>query len=403
VERDVVGEVELADVGSDDLLIGEIGGIVVLDGPQDAIERFRSLHPALDRATPMPNVGLVASAAGQLGGLLARPDTTKRLFELDDVGMEMFERAGLAASKKGGDWLRLFGHGDDGIMAQGSLRPVGMPYQDVLSAQLALTTVALTAAIKQVQEAVERVEQKLDNLNDLVTSMLVGGVLGAHEALARRIEQSLLVGWIADADWGSIHGVGVEVEQQIATLRTFVRKRLRAAVGEGSGVKGRRDALDHVNQVAEVLGLLAIAQHSLFLFQAARLQRIRATEPGHLAAAIEEAHQLLEQHAADDRELLEQCRTIVAERLEVDPLELVRYLSARDLVRLAGETDASLDWFAAQRALAYEPLPSSILPTLGEAYDEVKSIGATVSDGARAAVDVARARFRHRDDDPDPV
>lgn len=394
----LAGDGDLSGIGADDLLIAEVGGIVVLDGPVEAIERFRSINPVFDRATPLPTVGFVATAAAQLGGLLARPDTSKQLFELDSVGMEMFERAGLAASKKGGDWLRLFGHGEDGIAAQGSLRPVSMSPHNLMNAQMIVMTVALTAAIKEVQEAVERVERKLDNLNDLVTSMLVGGVLGAHEALVRRIEQSLLVGSISEADWASIHGVGVEVEQQIATLRTFIRKRLRAAIEEGSGVKGRRDALDHINQTTEILGLLAVAQHSLFLFQAARLQRIRDTEPDHLPAAVEEAQQLLERHAAEDRALLEQCRSLAAERLEVEPLELARYFSAKDLVRLAGQVDESLDWFADQRALAYESLPPSVLPTVGEAYDEVKAIGAAVSDGARAAVDVARARYRHRDE-----
>jgi len=394
----VAGEIDLLGIGADDLLIAEVGGIVVLDGPVEAIDRFRSINPVLDRATPLPSAGLVATAAAQLGGVLARRETSKQLFELDAIGMEMFERAGLAASKKGGDWLRLFGHGEDGIAAQGSLRPVSMAPQDLMNAQMIVMTVALTAAIKEVQEAVERVERKLDNLNDLVTSMLVGGVLGAHEALVRRIDQALLVGSISEADWSSVHGVGVEVEQQIATLRTFVRKRLRAAVEEGTGVKGRRDALGHVNQITEILGLLAVAQHSLFLFQAARLQRIRDTEPEHLAAAIEEAQGLLERHAAEDRVLLEQCRSVVAERLEVEPLELARFFSAKDLVRLAGQADESLDWFADQRALAYEPLPPSLLPTVGEAYDEVKAIGIAVGDGARAAVDVARARYRHRDD-----
>jgi hypothetical protein len=213
------------------------------------------------------------------------------------------------------------------------------------------------------------------------------------------VEQALLIGRIPDADWASIHGVGVEVEQQIATLRTFIRKRLRAAMDEGSGVKDRRDALEYVNQIAEVLGLLAIAQHSLFLFQAARLQRIRETESEHLGAAISESQDLLDRHAAEDRDLLDRCRTIVAERLEVEPLELYRYLSARDVVRLAAEADASLDWFGSQRALAYEALPPSVLPTFGDAYDELKIRGTVVVDGVRVVADVARTRLRHRGDD----
>jgi hypothetical protein len=388
-------------VGANDLLIGELDGILVLNGPVEAIEQFRALHTELDRATPLPSANaMIDAAAEQLAGMVSRPDAAQQLFQLDEKGMQLFRSGQLANSRTGDGWLRAFGQGSDAVITgQAAIKPVLMAPQQVLTAQLALTTVALTAAIKEVQEAVERVERKLDSLNDLVTSMLVGNVLGAHEALARRAEQTLLTGAMADADWAAIHGVGVEVEQQIATIRTFVRKRLRVAMDEGMGVKDRKEALEHVNQIAEVLGLLAIAQHSLFLFQAARLQRIRASEPDHLQAAIIESQELLQGHAADDRELLDQCRGIVADRLEVDALELYRYLSARDVVRLAREADESLEWFSRQRTIGYEALPASVLPTFGEAYGELKTKGTAVADGARGVADVARTRLRRPKDE----
>lgn len=388
--------IDLAEVGAADLLVGEVDGILLLQGPDDAIERFRELHPELDRATPLPGTNaLIGMAAEQIAGLASQPGSAPQLFMLDEKGMELFRSGQLAKSRTGEGWLRAFGQGkDSAISGQAAIKPVLMAPEQVLTAQLALTTVALTAAIKEVQKAVERVEGKLDTLNDLVTSMLVGNVLGAHEALARRAEQTVLSGTMADADWAAIQGIGVEVEQQIATIRTFVRKRLRAALEEGMGVKDRRDALDQVNQITEVLGLLAVAQHSLFLFQAARLQRIRTHEPDHLEAAMIEAKQLLDGHAAEDRALLGQCRGIVADRLQVEALELYRYLSARDVVRLARDADESLSWFAGQRTLAYEALPPSVLPTFGEAYDELKTRSVAVADGARTVADVARAKLR---------
>jgi hypothetical protein len=393
---DDVESIDLAAVDPQDLLIAEVDGILVLNGPDDAIERFRDLHPELHRATPLPSTSAVIGAAvDQLAGLATRPDATQQLFHLDEKGLELFKNGQLAQARTGDGWLRAFGKGSDGgITGQAAIKPVLMAPEQVLTAQLALTTVALTAAIKEVQKAVERVEGKLDSLNDLVTSMLVGNVLGAHEALARRAEQTLITGSMADADWATIQGIGVEVEQQIATIRTFVRKRLKAALDEGMGVKDRRDALEQVGQITEVLGLLAVAQHSLFLFQAARLQRLRSHEPDHLQAAMVEAKELLELHAAEDRALLDQCRGIVSDRLQVEALELYRYLSARDVVRLSRDADESLGWFASQRTLAYEALPPSVLPTFGEAYDELKTRGVAVADGARTVADVARVKLR---------
>lgn len=400
-------ELELAKPDPRDLLIAELGGIVVLDGPQEAIERFRSLHTALDRATPVLSTSaVVLAAAEQLAGVASRPGTSQQLFQLDQKGLDLFRNGELTRSTVGEGWFRAIGKGKDGFFnGQASLRPVDIAPQDLLTAQLALTTVALTAAIKEVAEAVERVERKLESLNDLVTSQVAGGILGAHEALARRAEQTVLTGAMADADWASIQGVGVQVEQQIATLRTFVRKRLKAAAGQGMGVKDRRDAIEHVAQISEMLALLAVAQHSLFLFQAARLHRLRSHEPDHLPAALAEAKQLLERHADEDQALLQQCREIVADRLQVKPLELYRYVSAREVVRLVGETDSSLEWFAGQRSVPYEALPASVLPTVGEAIDEVKARGTVVVDGARVAGDVVRTKVARRDrsKSPDPT
>ena len=204
----------------------------------------------------------------------------------------MFE-AGTLASAKGGEGLRLFSRGADGLISgQGAIKPLLMAPQQVLTAQMALTTIALTAAIKDVQAAVERVEDKVDLLRDLIDSQRVGEILGSNRALARRADKVGYGGQISDTDWQAIDGTGVEVEQQIETLRSFIRKRLKSAETKGMQISGRRDAIDDAKELSEALALLVVAQDSLFTYQELRIQRIRATEPHQLESALEEANEL---------------------------------------------------------------------------------------------------------------
>ena len=109
------------------------------------------------------------------------------------------------APAKGGEGLRLFSRGADGLISgQGAIKPLLIAPQQVLTAQMALTTIALTAAIKDVQAAVERVEDKVDLLRDLIDSQRVGEILGSNRALARRAEKVGYGGEISETDWNAI-------------------------------------------------------------------------------------------------------------------------------------------------------------------------------------------------------
>ncbi|MCU1498536.1 MAG: hypothetical protein JWM47_2489 [Acidimicrobiales bacterium] len=387
----------LAEPGNE-LALMESQGVVVLQGPRDLVERFVSGDPTMSRAREVPPSSVAAKgAAGSLASLLTSVlgggGGHQVLFQLDDVGMAMYEQGNLVA--KGDGFVRLFGKGVDGkISAHGALKPISTAPQQVLSAQMALTTLALTAAIKEVQAAVERVEDKLDVLRDLLDAERVGQIVGAHRSLTRRADKLGFDGSMADADWHSIDDVGIQVEQQIESLRSFVRKRLLSAEGKGDRIDGRRDALDDVRELSEALALLVVAQNSLFTFQQLRLARIRDTEPGRLEGALSEAHELIDQHREEDIDLLHRVRAVVDERIDVKALEIHRFMTVKSLVAGAEEVDSMLAWFAAERTLSYTALEMAPVPGISDAAQELRERGSDLAGEGRQMLTKISHRVR---------
>lgn len=387
------------DVGAEvDVAIVEQGGLVLLQGPHAAIERLIAGDAGLSRATRVTPAATGASGAlAKMGTLLPTAGSAPQLFELDATGRKLFEQGQLA--NKGEGWMRLFGRASDGtITAHGALRPLAIAPQELLIAQMAMTTLALTASIKAVQEAVERVEDKVDLLQDLLDSDRVGQIVGAHQALRRRAERVGFDGSLSDTDWHAIDDIGIEVEQQIESLRSFVRKRLISAEDQGERISGRRDALDDVRELSEALAMVIIAQDSLFLFQQLRLTRIRDAEPHRLPSALEEARQLMDEHEASDRELLERVREVVAARVTVKALEIHRVFTARSVVGTAADVDGMLTWFGSQRALEYQQIDIPELPGVDDAVDELRSRAGRFVGSSRQAV----GRLRDRQPEVDP-
>lgn len=391
----------------DEVLLMRSGGVLVLDGPREAIDRLTASDPALAAADAVPtSTGLAKIAPSALAAVLGNAESlaggvgsgnTQRVFTLDPVGQAMFDSGSLASVGDGA--FRLFGHGADGkFLGHGSIKEVAMAPQQLATAQIAVATMALTAAIKEVQEAVERVEDKVDLLRDILESARDGEVLGANRALRRRASNLGFDSVMADVDWHAVDDIGIEVEQQIEGLRSFIRKRLAAAESDGLRISGRLDAVQKVRDISETLALLIVAQDSLFLFQQMRVLRIKGTQPELADAAAKEARALLDEHDREDAELVARLRGLVADRVEVDPLEVLRYWTAAEINRLAPEVDDSLAWFAEQRGLGYDPVIVPPLPGAAEVVGEVRDRGAALASGGRRVIGGLADRVRTRGD-----
>jgi hypothetical protein len=380
----------------------EHAGLVVLDGPQDVVDRLVAQDPVLCSRSPRPvEQSGAADALSALVALVGSSGTQQTVFQLDAAGMQMFQDGRLA--KAGDGMYRLFGHAKDGTIAgHGALKPLATSSTQALSAQLALVTLSLTAAIKEVQAAVERVESHVEVLRDLVESQRTGDILGLHTRLVRRATAVGLEGSVSNTDWQGIDDEGYGTENTIASLRTYIRKRLRAAMDEGTRIGGRVEALEGVRDLSETLALLVVAQDNLFLFQQLRLVRIRDTEPERLGAAIDETRDLLSTQIKEDQEILDQVRLLLDERVSVDALEIHRFVAARSVGTLAAEIDEMLTWFAAQRALHYEPVLIPPVPGVSDALAEIRERGGDAAVEARRVLGTVAGRVRQRErGDPD--
>lgn len=385
-----------------DLVVARQGSLLVLQGPKALVERLTANEPALQDRTPssLTRAGALGSLA-TLQSVLPAGGTHQQVFKLDATALKQLRTGQITEAIDGK--ISMLAKGADGrFLKQGKLIPVDINPADALNTQMALVTLAMTSAINEVAEAVARVEDKVDRLADLLDAERVGAIVGAHRALARRAELADPDGALADADWHAIDDVGIQVEQQIESLRSFVRKRLLAGEARGSAIADRRDALDDVGDLGEALGLLVVAQDSLFLFQQLRLARIREHEPARLPSALDEARALLADHETEDADLLARVRQVVAEGATVNALEIHRFITVGSLVEKAGEVDQTLSWFAGQRTLAYEPLADVDVPGIAEAVDELRTRGEAVAAGGRrlASGVVDRVRARSTDDPP---
>ncbi|MGI8434617.1 MAG: hypothetical protein ACR2LE_07780 [Nocardioidaceae bacterium] len=393
---------EIEQIG-DDLMVARQGSLLVLQGPQALVERLIANEPALrDRPPSKPSQAGALRSLAALQSLLPTGGMHQQVFKLDATALKQIKVGQITQAANGK--LSMLARGADGrFLKQAELIPIDINPADALNFQMALLTLAMTSAINEVAEAVARVEDKVDRLTDLLDAERVGAIIGAHRALTRRAGLGGSDGTLADADWHAIDNVGIQVEQQIESLRSYVRKRLIAAEARGSGIADRRDALDDVGDLSEALSLLLVTQDSLFLFQQLRLARIRDHEPARLAAAIDETRSLLAEHETEDAGLLTRVRQVVADQATVQALEIHRFITAGSLVETAGEVDHTLSWFAAQRTLAYEPINEVEVPGISEVVDELRDRGEAVAAGGRRLAAGVMDRVRSRDDGPDAL
>lgn len=107
----------------------------------------------------------------------------------------------------------------------------GLGAEQALALQTAAATLALRAAIADVQAAVERVEGKVDDVLGLLRADRVGDIIGTKKLLDPLVERARHTGRVSGTDWQAVAGLGAETAKGIETLRAHIRSRLEAADG----------------------------------------------------------------------------------------------------------------------------------------------------------------------------
>lgn len=263
-------------------------------------------------------------------------------------------------------FYRMMTRGADGkFLQQLQWKPTSVTPQRLLGVQMIAVQIALTSAIAQVDESVQRVEGKVEAVLKLAEAQRAGDIIGHHHTVDRLVRYLANHGSLPDALWDSIAALGPKLEATVEQLRNHVTRTLSTVPPDGS-VAERAKALHRAaqeNKVAETLDLLIVAEESLYKWQRLLVARVAATEPEHHAQVIDDSRQLLSRHLIEDGKLYQAAKSVIdnaARRTESDGM---RYRAVR---RLTDDRDAlrqALDDFARARRRQAEAWDDLAVPT----------------------------------------
>lgn len=272
--------------------------------------------------------------------------------------------------------------------------PAGLMALQVMALQQ-----ALQAAIAGVEEAVVRVEGKVDSLLTLAGADRAGDILG-HYAVLRRMSDELNErnGVLPDADWDSVASLGPTLQIAVERLREHAR-RVLGRFDSDTPIGQRADELRNAvsdQRLGETLRLLVVAEESLHLWQRIRLARIIATEPEHTERALESARSMLVDNQEADRELVALARTVVSDFAAIKPLEFIRKFSAGKVKSHSAGLREDVDAFALARTAQVDGWIQHNDPTVGDALTEIQRRGASAAVRALDAGAGSIDRFSRR-------
>lgn len=267
-------------------------------------------------------------------------------------------------------FYRMMTRGADGrFLKQLQWKSTSVSPQRLMNVQMIAIQVALTSAIAQVDESVQRVEGKVDAVLKLAEAQRAGDIVGHHQSVGRLVRYLETHGSLPDALWESVAALGPTLEVTVEQLRNHVTRTVGSLPSEGS-VSERAKLLHravHENKLSESLNLLVVAEESLYKWQRLLVARVAATEPEHHAQVIADSRQLLARHLLEDGKLYQTAKTAIdtaARRTESDG---IRYRVVRRLTEDRDALREALDGFARARRRQAEVWDDLAVPTPLEA------------------------------------
>ena len=258
--------------------------------------------------------------------------------------------------------------------------------EQALALQSAAVSLALRSAIADVQAAVERVEDKIEDVQRHLRAQLNGDVIGTLRHLERVATSTQQRGVLLDADWASVAGIRVDISRNLERLRDFV-SRQAGDIDARTRLPKREAKLDDFLEPGggrDQLNLILISEHSLHLWEMLRVAHVRQHEPQHVESAIADARHSLAQERRRNEELVATVMGCVDELRQVRPLELHRVFSAREMRQTAAGIHESLRDFSRAAHLPLPELSEAVLPTVREARDEARARALDTARGAKA-------------------
>ncbi|MGV0836888.1 hypothetical protein [Mycolicibacterium thermoresistibile] len=364
-----------ASLSGDLVVAAQPEGLLIEGAPEDVDSYVARLRESAGH--PLEEVRLDSARGGKAFGLGAGAVSSVRqsgtFVQLSPESMKA-----LAAGRRiPGDngFYRMMTRGPDGkFLKQLQWKSTSVSPQRLMGAQMIAVQIALTSAIAQVDESVQRVEGKVDAVLKLAEAQRAGDIIGHHQSVGRLVRYLETHGSLPDAMWESVAALGPNLEAAVEQLRNHVTRTL-ADLPQSGSVSERAKLLHravHENRLGETLNLLVVAEESLYKWQRLLVARVAAKEPDHHAQVIDDSRQLLARQLSEDGKLYRTAKAAIdnaAQRTESDGL---RYRAVRRLTDDRDTLRQALDDFARARRRQAEVWDDLAVPT------PLKAVSATV-------------------------
>lgn len=339
-------------------------GVLAIQGPPNVVDRYTE---QIERALGSPKLAQATQYVSMLGsGIDALPGVGEdgpRVYQFSQRAMDILRRNNLIGGDDGvfSAAADAVGNATDGIPDWLPL-PTGA---DLIQLQTAAVGLALHASIKNLSDAVERVEKRVDELRDLVRSGQVGEVLGHHRVITERLRMIDEPGskGLGETDWAAVAHLHPHIVSGLERTRFFIRSRM-GMTDPGRMVRSRVDAAEKLidANLADALGLLATCEHNLAGWQRLRLDRVVRNEPNHLDSVLVDMESSLALHRAEDQALVDDLIEMIDALMEPTGLEGLELVKRRRLIRHVEVIHAAAATFARQRDLNLPEMNNAELP-----------------------------------------
>ncbi len=380
-------EAELARPAPEMLMIAtRPDGVIALQGPPRAVEQFTE---RIERVLGSPKLARATQYASALGsGIDAIPgvgEDSPQLFQFSQRAMDLLRRNGLIGAEDG-----VFSTAAGAVTSTADGMPDWLPLPtgaDLIQLQTAAVGLALHASIKSLADAVERVENRVDELRDLVRSGQVGEVLGHHRVITERLRMIDVPGskGLGETDWAAVAHLHPHIVSGLERTRFFIRSRM-GLIEPGRMVRSRVDAAEKLvdANIDDALGLLATSEYNLAGWQRLRLDRVVRHEPVHLDSVLIDMESSLALHRTEDQALVDDLIEMIDALMEPTGLEGLELVKRRKLIRYVEAIHAATATFARQRDLNLPEMHNADLPGF---RSSASYVAGRTRDGGRWAYD----------------
>ena len=257
-------------------------GVLVAGDPTDIeayVERIRGLAGnavdviGADKASLGNAAGLAAGAASFLG-------QSAKFVQLHPDSVKAIQKGQLIPGTDG--FYRMMTRGaDKKFVSQLQWKQANLTPTRMMSLQMVAVQLALRTAIAEVEQSVQRVEGKVEEVLRLAHANRAGDVLGDRVTIDRMVAYLDKHGSFSDADWDAIATIGPSLNRTVEQLRHHADRTLKS-FDPTKPIQDRAEFIVRAvegNQLGETLSLLVVAQESLYKWQRLRLARVEATQP----------------------------------------------------------------------------------------------------------------------------